>query len=60
MKFDEFHAGQSIDAGSVTIAEEQIVRFALEFDPQWFHVDADMQGWLSHAFDEESTSWLVW
>jgi acyl dehydratase len=39
MKFDEFHAGQSIDAGSVTIAEEQIVRFALEFDPQWFHVD---------------------
>ncbi|HVF15583.1 MAG TPA: MaoC/PaaZ C-terminal domain-containing protein, partial [Steroidobacteraceae bacterium] len=39
MKFDEFHSGQLIDAGSVTVAEEQIIKFAREFDPQWFHMD---------------------
>ena len=39
MKFDEFYKGQLIDAGSVTIAEEQIIAFAREFDPQWFHLD---------------------
>ena len=41
MKFDEFYKGQLIDAGSVTIAEEQIIAFAREFDPQWFHLDAE-------------------
>ena len=39
MKFEEFHAGQLIDAGSVTVSEEQIIAFAREFDPQWFHID---------------------
>ena len=40
MKFHEFRSGQLIDAGSVTVAEEQIIKFAREFDPQWFHMDA--------------------
>lgn len=39
MKFAEFEAGQSIDAGSVTVSEQQIIDFAQQFDPQWFHTD---------------------
>ena len=39
MNFADFSAGQRIDAGSVTVSEEDIVTFARQFDPQWFHVD---------------------
>ena len=44
MKFEEFHAGQSIEAGAVTVSEEQIIAFARQFDPQWFHVDPQRAG----------------
>ena len=39
MKFEEFHAGQLIDVGAVAVSEEQIIAFASQFDPQWFHID---------------------
>ncbi len=39
MKFRELCRGQVIDAGSVTVSEEQIISFARQFDPQWFHMD---------------------
>lgn len=44
MKFAEFHAGQSIDAGSVAISEAEIIAFARQFDPQWFHIDPQRAG----------------
>ena len=37
--FDDFAAGTSLDLGSKTVTEEEILRFAHEFDPQPFHVD---------------------
>ena len=40
MKFAEFHAGQAIEAGPYEVSEEEIVRFATAYDPQWFHTDA--------------------
>ncbi|HWL74891.1 MAG TPA: MaoC family dehydratase [Burkholderiaceae bacterium] len=40
MKFNEFHSGHVIDAGAVMVTEAQIIEFAREFDPQWFHVDS--------------------
>lgn len=39
MKFAEFHPGQVIEAGPVSISAEEIVAFARQYDPQWFHVD---------------------
>ena len=39
MKFADFHAGQVIEAGPHAVSEEEIVRFADAFDPQWFHTD---------------------
>ena len=41
MKFAEFFAGQVLEAGPRTIDEGEIVAFAREYDPQWFHVDPD-------------------
>lgn len=39
MKFAEFHAGQVIEAGPYTPTEEEILAFARQWDPQWFHTD---------------------
>ena len=40
MKFSGFEAGQVIEAGPYEVSEEEIVRFATQYDPQWFHTDA--------------------
>jgi acyl dehydratase len=37
--FDDFAVGESIELGSKSVSEEEIIRFAREFDPQPFHVD---------------------
>jgi acyl dehydratase len=37
--FDNLAVGQTIDLGSKTVSEEEILRFAREFDPQPFHID---------------------
>ena len=39
MKFAEFHAGQVITAGPLTLSERDIIEFAERWDPQWFHTD---------------------
>lgn len=39
MKFDEFKAGQIIDAGPYRVSAEEIIEFARQYDPQWFHTD---------------------
>jgi acyl dehydratase len=38
---DDFHVGQRFMSGSHTVDEDQITRFAREFDPQPFHLDED-------------------
>jgi acyl dehydratase len=40
MKFAEFSPGQVIEAGPCEVSEDEIVRFATAYDPQWFHTDA--------------------
>lgn len=40
MKFADFRIGQVIEAGPYDVSEEEIVRFATAYDPQWFHTDA--------------------
>ena len=41
MKFTEFIAGQVIKAGPYTLGEDALLQFARDYDPQWFHTDAD-------------------
>ncbi|WP_151635024.1 MaoC family dehydratase [Noviherbaspirillum aerium] len=39
--FEDFAAGQTIEVGTRTVTEEEIIDFASKFDPQPFHVDKD-------------------
>jgi acyl dehydratase len=41
MKFDEFRPGQVLTYGPATLSEADMLAFAREYDPQWFHVDAE-------------------
>jgi acyl dehydratase len=41
MKFADFRRGQVLHYGPVTVSEAQIIAFAREYDPQWFHVDPE-------------------
>lgn len=36
---DDFQVGQTLQCGSHTFNQEEIIRFAREFDPQPFHID---------------------
>lgn len=37
--FEEITVGDRVDLGAVTFTEADIIRFAKDFDPQFFHVD---------------------
>jgi acyl dehydratase len=39
--WEDFPVGSEAEHGSIEVSEEDIVRFAQEFDPQPFHVDPD-------------------
>jgi acyl dehydratase len=39
--FEDFEPGRTIEVGSRTLNEEEILAFASQFDPQAFHVDKD-------------------
>jgi len=39
--FEDFEPGKTIDVGSRTVSEEEIIEFASKYDPQPFHIDKD-------------------
>lgn len=41
MKWADFHAGQVLTWGPASLSDEEIVAFARDWDPQWFHADPD-------------------
>jgi acyl dehydratase len=38
---EDFHAGEVIELGSRTLSAEEIIAFARQFDPQYFHIDPE-------------------
>lgn len=38
---DDLAPGHRVQLGTHTISEDELVRFAGEWDPQWFHTDAE-------------------
>lgn len=40
MKFAGFHKGQTLTYGPALVSEADVVAFARQYDPQWFHTDA--------------------
>jgi acyl dehydratase len=41
MVYAELTPGRVIDCGTASLTEDEIVSFAREYDPQWFHVDRE-------------------
>lgn len=39
--FEDYVAGHVHEIGTVTVSEPEIVQFARQFDPQYFHTDAE-------------------
>lgn len=39
--FEDFRVGETIELGSRSVSEAEIVDFATQFDPQFFHMDRD-------------------
>lgn len=39
--FEDFHVGDTFDLGPRTVTEEEIITFARQFDPQYFHTDPE-------------------
>jgi len=39
--FEEFEVGETVELGSYTISQEEIISFASQYDPQPFHVDPE-------------------
>jgi acyl dehydratase len=44
--FDDFKEGQAFDLGSTSISQEDIIDFAQKYDPQPFHVDQEVAGFI--------------
>lgn len=40
--FEDLHVGQRFTTGTRAVSEADIIRFAAEFDPQPFHLDAEL------------------
>ena len=41
MKFDQFEIGQKLRAGPRRLSQGEIIEFARDWDPQWFHTDPE-------------------
>lgn len=41
MKFADFHVGQVLRHGPALLSPDEILRFARDWDPQWFHTDPE-------------------
>jgi acyl dehydratase len=39
--FEDFHDGESMELGSVSVTADDIIAFARQYDPQPFHVDPE-------------------
>jgi acyl dehydratase len=39
--FEDFEIGQRFETGSMTVSEADIIAFARQFDPQYYHVDPE-------------------
>jgi acyl dehydratase len=41
VKFADFYAGQVIELGPYQVDQAEIIEFANDWDPQWFHTDVE-------------------
>jgi acyl dehydratase len=47
--FEDLTPGRTFDLGVVTVSGAEMVAFAQRFDPQWYHVDAELAQQSHHG-----------
>jgi len=47
--YEDFHVGDVIDVGSVTVSESEIIAFARQYDPQPMHTDPSAAGFTIYG-----------
>lgn len=66
MKFDEFEIGQVFETKSIKLTQEEIMKFAEEFDPQYMHLDEEkanqgrFNGIIASGIHTMSLSFKLW
>lgn len=66
MKFDEFAIGQVFETKSIKLTQEEIMKFAGEFDPQYMHLDEEkanqgrFNGIIASGIHTMSLSFKLW
>lgn len=66
MKFDEFEIGQVFETKSIKLTQEEIMKFAGEFDPQYMHLDEEkanqgrFNGIIASGIHTMSLSFKLW
>jgi acyl dehydratase len=66
MRFNEFYVGQEFRTKSLILTKEDITRFALEFDPQYMHLDEEkakqgrFNGIIASGIQTMAVSFKLW
>jgi acyl dehydratase len=66
VKYNEFQVGQTFETESVTITKEEIVEFALKYDPQYMHIDEEKAqasifgSIIASGMHTLSATWISW
>lgn len=66
MQFHEFYIGQVFTTKAITLTEEDISRFATEYDPQYMHLDkakaeqGRFQGIIASGIQTLAISFKLW
>ncbi|MCG7338947.1 MaoC family dehydratase [Staphylococcus sp. ACRSN] len=66
MKFDDFSIGDTFKTATYQISEDEIIKFASEFDPQYMHIDKKkasegrFNGIIASGMHTMSLSFKLW
>ncbi|WP_436851500.1 MaoC family dehydratase [Staphylococcus gallinarum] len=66
MKFDDFSIGDTFNTKSYQLSEDEIIKFAREFDPQYMHIDKNkasegrFNGIIASGMHTMSLSFKLW
>ncbi|SUM30718.1 acyl dehydratase [Staphylococcus gallinarum] len=66
MKFDDFSIGDTFNTKIYQLSEEEIIKFAHEFDPQYMHIDKNkasegrFNGIIASGMHTMSLSFKLW
>ena len=66
MKFDDFSIGDTFNTKSYQLSEEEIIKFAREFDPQYMHINKNkasegrFNGIIASGMHTMSLSFKLW